>query len=119
MHLDELKEYMCKKPCVKIDFPFGEEYMVFKLLDKMFALISLEDEPLRMNLKCDPEDAIGYREIYNSVIAGYHMNKKHWNTIILDGEVSNEVLKEMIDASFELVRTKLSKKQKDQVNAFT
>ncbi len=86
--------------------------MVFKVADKMFALVSWLENPLHLNLKCDPNDAIAYRDIYKSLTPGYHMNKKHWNTISIDGGVPDDVLEEMIDKSYELVVAKLTKKEK-------
>jgi predicted DNA-binding protein (MmcQ/YjbR family) len=81
---------------------------------KMFALFSLEKHPLQVNLKCDPEKAIDLRERYQSVIPGYHMNKKHWNTLVIDGELSKELVEELVDHSYELVVSKLSKKVKSE-----
>ena len=82
--LDELRTYCLSKPFVSESFPFDDTTLVFKLHHKIFALISLEQEPLRMNLKCDPQKAILFREKYYQVIPGYHSNKKHWNSIILE-----------------------------------
>lgn len=81
----------------------------------MFALYVFEEGTIRLNLKCDPNDAIGYREIYECVIPGYHMNKKHWNTIILNGTMEDDILKEMIDDSYNLVVSKLTKKEKNEL----
>jgi len=115
MQLEQLKKLLLEKNSSYVHFPFGEIYMVFKILDKVFAIIAIEENPLRINLKCEPNDAIAYRDIYDSVIPGYHMNKKHWNTIILDGSVPLEVLKDMIDQSYDLVFAKLTKKQKQEL----
>ncbi len=81
----------------------------------MFALVSWLENPLHLNLKCDPDDAIAYRDIYESITPGYHMNKKHWNTISIDGGVPDDVLEEMIDKSYELVVAKLTKKEKTKL----
>lgn len=102
---------MSKNGSVK-EFPFDDTIMVFKVADKMFALVSWLENPLHLNLKCDPNDAIAYRDIYKSLTPGYHMNKKHWNTISIDGGVPDDVLEEMIDKSYELVVAKLTKKEK-------
>ena len=116
MDLKHLEEINLLKEGVSKEFPFGDDIMVFKVKNKVFSLISLEDSPLRMNLKCDPFDAIAYREIYESVIPGYHMNKKHWNTIILDGSIRDDIIIDMINDSYNLVVSKLTKKQKDELN---
>ncbi|MGB5866640.1 MAG: MmcQ/YjbR family DNA-binding protein [Arcobacteraceae bacterium] len=113
--LENLEMMLLEKVGSKIDFPFGEDVMVFKVLNKMFALVSLNNNPLSINLKALPEDALAYREIYECVSPGYHMNKKHWNTITLDGSMQEEVLKDMIDESYNLVVEKLTKKEKGQL----
>jgi len=113
--LKELEQILLRKQGAYIDFPFGDTYMVFKVSNKLFAIISIEENPLRINLKCDPNDAIAYREIYDSVVPGYHMSKKHWNTVILNDTIPLEILKEMIDDSYNLVFKKLTKKDKDKV----
>tara|TARA_B110000305_G_C18959792_1_gene412239 strand:+ start:143 stop:478 length:336 start_codon:yes stop_codon:yes gene_type:complete len=109
--IDVLREHCLAKKEVSESFPFDENTLVFKVYDKMFALISLEREPLQMNLKCDPEKAIELREEYYQVIPGYHSNKKHWNTIVLEN-ISVEFVKKWIDHSYELVWQKLPKKIK-------
>ncbi|MEJ6793935.1 MAG: MmcQ/YjbR family DNA-binding protein [Flavobacteriales bacterium] len=111
MMIDVLREHCLAKKEVSESFPFDENTLVFKVYDKMFALISLEREPLQMNLKCDPEKAIELREEYYQVIPGYHSNKKHWNTIVLEN-ISVEFVKKWIDHSYELVWQKLPKKIK-------
>tara|TARA_B110000977_G_C10958635_1_gene447611 strand:- start:148 stop:483 length:336 start_codon:yes stop_codon:yes gene_type:complete len=109
--IDVLREHCLAKKEVSESFPFDENTLVFKVYDKMFALISLEREPLQMNLKCDPEKAIELREEYYQVIPGYHSNKKHWNTIVLEN-ISIEFVKKWIDHSYDLVWQKLPKKIK-------
>ena len=97
-------EYILQKPSVTEGFPFGEDTLVFKVKDKIFFLAGLESSPLQFNVKCDPDKAIELREEYpESVLPGYHMNKKHWNTIIVDGRLSAKQLKGMIDDSYALV----------------
>lgn len=110
--LDELIQYCLAKPFVSESFPFDDTTLVFKVHHKMFALISLEKEPLRMNLKCDPERALQLREEYPQVIPGYHSNKKHWNTIIIE-DLPLKVLYEWIDHSYQLVWQGLPKKLKN------
>jgi len=109
--IDVLREHCLAKKEVSESFPFDENTLVFKVYDKMFALISLEREPLQMNLKCEPEKAIELREEYYQVIPGYHSNKKHWNTIVLEN-ISIEFVKKWIDHSYDLVWQKLPKKLK-------
>lgn len=115
MNIEELRAYCISKPGVTEDFPFDETTLVFKVMGKMFALTGLEGA-LSMNLKCDPELAIELRERYSCVLPGYHMHKKHWNTIHIDGSVSDLQLKEWIDHSYQLVVDKLPKKLQAQLN---
>ena len=109
--IEELREYCLSKKFVSESFPFDESTLVFKVHNKMFALFSLEKDPLRINLKCDPEKAIELREEYWQVIPGYHSNKKHWNTVIIDQLTLSQVC-EWIEHSYNLVREKLPKKLK-------
>ena len=106
------KILLAKNGSVK-EFPFDAVTAVYKVMNKMFALVSLKEGVININLKCLPEDALGYRDIYECVIPGYHMNKKHWNTIIVNGEMKDEVLIDMIDESYDLITSKLTKKDKD------
>jgi len=85
MDFESLRKYFLDKPGATEDFPFGPSAMVFKVRSKMFALIAVEETPLRINLKCDPELARHLRAAYDAVQPGYHMNKKHWNTVLIDG----------------------------------
>ena len=109
MEFESLREYLLNKRGACEDFPFGPTVIVFKVMEKMFALIPLDQKPLRINLKCDPELALHLRAKYNAVQPGYHMNKKHWNTIILDGSIPNDELSTMIDNSYNLVIKGLKK----------
>jgi predicted DNA-binding protein (MmcQ/YjbR family) len=110
MHIENLRNYILQKPSVTEGFPFGEDTLVFKVNDKIFFLASLESSPLQFNVKCNPDKAIELREEYPElVLPGYHMNKKHWNTIIVDGRLSATQLKGMIDHSYDLV-AKVKKK---------
>ena len=106
MNLEEIRDYCLSKKGVTESFPFDEDTLVFKVMGKMFCLTSLS-EPDHMNLKCDPEKAITLREQFPCVLPGYHMNKKLWNSIIIDGTVSNVMLKEWIDHSYDLVVARL------------
>lgn len=110
MNIESIREYALQKPGVTEGFPFGEDTLVFKVSDKIFLLASLDTTPLQFNVKCDPEKAIQLREDYpGSVLPGYHMNKRHWNTIIVDGRLSGRQVKEMIDDSYGLVAPKKKK----------
>ena len=111
MNFEELDNYLLSKQGATFDYPFDEEVRVYRIADKMFALM-VDEENLSINLKCDPIYAFELRSLYQSIQAGYHMNKKHWNTVRLDGDVDDELLKELIDHSYELVYGKLSKREK-------
>jgi predicted DNA-binding protein (MmcQ/YjbR family) len=107
MNIEELRSYTLEKPSVTESFPFGEDTLVFKVNEKIFLLTGLDSSPLQFNVKCDPDKAIELREAYpEAVLPGYHMNKKHWNTIIVNGSLSKKQLKEMIDHSYNLVSRK-------------
>jgi predicted DNA-binding protein (MmcQ/YjbR family) len=102
MDIESLREYCISKKEVTESFPFGENTLVFKKAGKIFALVNL-DEDLSINLKCDPALAIELRERYSSVTPGYHMNKKHWNTVLLDGSVPDKIILSWIDHSFDRI----------------
>lgn len=99
----EVEEYLLSMPNAWLDYPFGEEVAVYKVGDKMFALVAEQSEPVRISLKCDPELSKVLRERYESVMPGYHLNKKHWNTILLTGQLSWEEVKDLIRHSYDLV----------------
>ena len=103
MNIEELRTYALAKPNVEEGFPFGEDTLVFKVNNKIFLLIGLSDMPLQFNAKCYPARAIELREQYGCIIPGYHMNKQHWNTIIIDNTLSKKQLMELVDHSYELV----------------
>ena len=104
MNIETIREYILQKQDVTEGFPFGEDTLVFKVKDKIFFLTGLDSSPLQFNVKCDPDKALQLREEYpESVLPGFHMNKKHWNTIIVDGHLSAKQLREMIDDSYGLV----------------
>lgn len=106
MNIEDIRAYALQKENVTEGFPFGGDTLVFKVKEKAFLLMGLDSMPLRFNVKCNPDKAIELREEYPDVILpGYHMNKKHWNTIIAEG-LKNDMLKEMIDDSYDLVRGK-------------
>jgi predicted DNA-binding protein (MmcQ/YjbR family) len=109
MFIDEIRAYCLGKPFTEEGFPFDEDVLVFKVMGKMFALISLSS-PDSINLKCDPEYAIELRERYTAVQPGFHMSKKHWNTVSLHEDLGSKEIKKLIDHSFEEVVKKLPKK---------
>ena len=103
MEYEELCQYLESKPGARRDMPFGPDALVIKVLNKMFALVAWQADPLRISLKADPIDAVILRKQYSAITPGYHMNKKHWNTVILDGSIPDEELVKMIDESYALV----------------
>lgn len=105
MNIESLRDYCIAKPGATESFPFGDDTLVFKVRGKIFALANLDGD-LTVNLKCDPDLAIGLRERYSSVIPGYHMNKKYWNTVCLDGTIPDKEVFSWIDHSYELVNRK-------------
>lgn len=109
MNIETLRDYCLSKPGVEETTPFGPDTLVYKVNGKIFLLTGLGEEQLRFNVKCDPDRAIELREEYACVQPGYHMNKKHWNTIIVDGSVPVKQLKEWIDDSYLLVSGKKKK----------
>jgi len=116
MNIDTFRDYCLHKKGVTENLPFGPDALVFKVMDKMFALVSLNDVPLRANLKCDPERAIGLREEFEEhIFPGYHMNKQHWNTLVLDGRLDPKLVFELIDHSYELVVNGLTVKLKKEL----
>ena len=110
MNIETLREYCLSKNHVTETFPFGEETLVFKVVGKIFLLAGLEN-PDCFNVKCDPERAVSLREEYEEVQPGYHMNKTHWNTVHMNGRLSDSQLKQMIDHSYDLIVSSLPKKQ--------
>ena len=107
MDIEILREYVLEKADVTEGFPFGDTVIVFKVKGKMFLLMPLDTQPVQFNAKCDPEWATQLREQYpHAVLPGYHMNKKHWNTVIADGTLTKKKLLQMIDDSYNLVNKK-------------
>ena len=110
MNIEEFRSYCLSKKGVTESFPFGEDTLVFKVMDKVFALAGLDAHPATANLKCEPEKAIELREEYDGLIfPGYHMNKKHWNTVEIEGNLPTDLIVEMIDHSYDLVVKGLTK----------
>jgi predicted DNA-binding protein (MmcQ/YjbR family) len=112
MDLETIRRYCLAKKYVTESFPFGETTLVFKVRGKIFLLIGLDNRPLQFNIKCDPEKASELRAEFSSVIPAFHMNKKHWNTIILDGQISAKLVWQWIDESYTLVTKTLPLKER-------
>ncbi len=106
MNVEQIREYCILKEDVEESLPFGPDTLVFKVEGKIFLLLPLDAEQPQFNVKCDPDKAEELRAEYTCVLPGYHMNKKHWNTIIVDGSASSAILKEWIDDSYDLVKKK-------------
>ncbi len=117
MNVEELRSICLSKKGVTEEFPFDAHTLVFKVMGKMFALIALERLPPQCNLKCDPERAVALREEYDGVITpGYHMSKKHWNTLFLES-LPPDIIKELVDHSYNLVVAGLTKKLKEELSS--
>jgi len=111
VNIEEFRDYCLFKKGVTESFPFDEETLVFKVMGKMFALCALERSPSQVNLKCDPERSIELRGVYDGLIfPGYHMSKLHWNTVLIEDNVPNDLLLELIDHSYQLVVNGLTKR---------
>ncbi|MEO6314810.1 MAG: MmcQ/YjbR family DNA-binding protein [Chitinophagaceae bacterium] len=115
MNIESLREYCLSKTGAAETLPFGPDTLVYKVGGKVFLLTSLDADDFRFNVKCDPDLALELRERYDCVQPGFHMNKKHWNTIIVQGDLLNQQLKTWIDHSYELVVKSLPKKMRDQL----
>ena len=107
---DDARTYVMEMRKVTEETPFGPDVLVYKVLGKMFATLGFEDEVGRMNLKCDPERALELRDEYEAILPGYHMSKKHWNTIVLDGSLPSALMVELMEHSYELVVRGMPKK---------
>ena len=116
MKIEELRDYCLQKPGATEGFPFGEDTLVFKVAGKMFLLTGLQSGN-SFNAKCDPERAADLRERYSEIQPGYHMNKKMWNTVYMDGSLPHNLLRELIDHSYELVVQSLPKKIQAEIAA--
>lgn len=105
MNIESIRDYCLSLPDAEETLPFGPDTLVYKVKGKIFLLMGLDSEELSFNVKCNPDKALELREEFPCVLPGYHMNKKHWNTIVVDGSVSAKQLKEWIEHSYELVST--------------
>jgi len=115
MDFDTLKRFLFNLPGARLEFPFGTEVMVYKILGKMFILINWEENPISINLKCDPVYAVELRRENFAITPGYHMNKTHWNTILLDGSLEDNFVFELIQQSYDLVVSELPKRLQREV----
>ena len=115
MNAEKIREYCLLKKEVTEGMPFGPTVLVFKVCNKMFLLLALDANPLQFNAKCEPELAIILREKYDAIIPGYHMNKSHWNTIIVDGSLNDDLILEQINNSYSLIVESLPKKLKQNL----
>jgi predicted DNA-binding protein (MmcQ/YjbR family) len=116
MNIEEFHAYCLSKKGVEETFPFDEVTLVFKVMGKMFALTGLDNETFEVNLKCDPEYAIELREEYEAIRAGWHMSKKHWNTVKFEENLDDKFLCELVDHSYDLVVKGLKKADRDMLN---
>ena len=116
MDYEKLHDYLTSKPGATVDFPFDPVTLVLKISGKMFALIILDEQPMRMNLKCDPGKAQALRDCFAAITPGYHMNKRHWNTLILDGSLPDDLILSLIDDSYTLVVNGLPKAARQELS---
>ena len=112
---DDARAALLTKNAVSEETPFGPDVLVYKVGEKMFATLGFEDEIGRMNLKCDPDRAIELREEHENIVPGYHMSKKHWNTLVLDGSLPASLVSELIEHSYDLVISGMTKKQRAEL----
>ena len=115
MTITEFRDYCLSKPGTSYDFPFGEETIVLRVAGKMFALTGINDDPLEVNLKCDPELSRDLRSSFESITPGYHMNKEHWNTVTCGGDVPDNQLEWLIDHSYDIVVSKLPRSRRPSI----
>jgi predicted DNA-binding protein (MmcQ/YjbR family) len=115
MDAHELRRWCLAQPGAVEDFPFGAGVSVFKVAGKMFALTRLERAPLEVSVKCEPELAVQLRDTYGEIRPGYHLNKRHWNTIALDGALDDRLVRDMIEDSYDLVVSALPKRTRDEL----
>lgn len=112
MTADELKALCLSFPGAREEFPFDERHSVFKVSGKMFAISALDGDPLEVSLKCDPVLAEQLRASYPAITPGYHLNKRHWNTVALDGSVDDQLVTDMVEDSYDLVVASLPKSKR-------
>jgi predicted DNA-binding protein (MmcQ/YjbR family) len=115
MNAADLRGCCLVQPGAIEDFPFGPETSVFKVAGKMFALSALDGSPLRVSVKCEPDLAVSLRDSYAAIRPGYHLNKRHWNTVTIDGSLPDQFVRELIEDSYDLVVSGLPKRTRDQL----
>jgi predicted DNA-binding protein (MmcQ/YjbR family) len=115
MDATELRGWCLRQAGAIEDFPFGSEHSVFKVAGKMFALSALERTPLDVSVKCEPELAVALRDSYPAIRPGYHLNKRHWNTITLDGSLPDQLVRDLVEDSYDLVVSALPKRVREQL----
>jgi predicted DNA-binding protein (MmcQ/YjbR family) len=116
MNAEKLRELLLERPHTTEETPFGPEHLVYKIAGlKLFAILSPDEHPPRVNLKCDPDRALDLRDRHEAILPGYHMNKKHWNTVLLDGSVPKKLLAEMVADSWALVFATLPAKERKRL----
>jgi len=115
MDIESLNQHLLSKKSTTSGYPFDEKTLVFKVVNKIFALVSENETPLRINVKCNPDEAQVLRDMHKSIIPGYHMNKEHWNTLILDGTLPDKLIFKMIDDSYDLVVKGLKKSDQEKL----
>ncbi|GAB7258213.1 MmcQ/YjbR family DNA-binding protein [uncultured Polaribacter sp.] len=122
MHIEQLRDFCMAKKGVTEHFPFDDVTLVFKVMNKMFLLTGLnnwERGEEKMNVKCNPQKALELREVYEGIYPGFHMNKKHWNTVLINNsDVSDDLVKELINHSYDLVVSGLTKKLQNELELF-
>ena len=119
MDFATLKAYLLNKPCTECLFPFGDDVHVFKVKNKMFALIGWRNDLMMLNLKCEPSESLMLQDIFSAITPGYHMDKKHWISIYFDRSVPNGEVLRLIDNSFKLVVNNMSKKDQQSITEIT
>ena len=115
MHMEQLRELLLSFPGVTEEEPFGPEVVVYKVMEKMFALVDYDSVPPTMNLKCDPERALDLRDVHEAIRPGWHMNKRHWNTLDLDGRLNSELVSELLRHSYNLVVAALPRQAREKL----
>ncbi len=116
MNIEQFREYCLSKKGVSEDFPFDETSLCFRVMGKIFAITDTEDLPLFFNLKCDPERAADLRERHPGIKPGWHMNKKHWNSVVPDEDVPEDLIYELIDHSYDLIAKSLKKSDREKLS---
>ena len=115
MDANALRAWCLEQPRAIEEFPFGPEHSVFKVGGKIFAISALEREPLTVSVKCEPELAVALRNSYPAIRPGYHLNKRHWNTVTLDGSLPEQIVRDLVEDSYDLIASALPKRLRDEL----